>query len=144
MELLVYRHLCLTVSQKQHHVCWLAVVWSLPNVIHKKCALSHCIRRYFGLGTENCPRPNTVNIFVLIPQFMYFLRYKPFMIGLNWAVGGDWDYSQICMCSHCASKEFDFDCGPCLSAGLCFVHGLLYLGRDKVVCQNAGEDKQAW
>lgn len=41
------------------------------------------------------------------------------------------------MCSHIASWEFDFACGPCLL--LCFVHGLLYLGRDKVVCQTQGK-----
>lgn len=79
-----------------------------------------------------------VLINMTISLFVYLLNYRPCTSSLDWAGGCDWDYSLICICSHSASWEFDIDRGPCLLL-VCFVHGLLYLGRDKVVCQTQGK-----
>lgn len=54
---------------------------------------------------------NIVTKFDLSALLVYLLKYRSFMIGLSWAGGGDWDYTQTCMCSHTACSEFDFDCG---------------------------------
>lgn len=111
-------------------MCWLWL-WLLQVVIHKFSAVSHAellieeylVQRIFPSGTR------LIN--VTFALFVYLLKYTG---SLNWAGGGNWFYSQICMCSHSASWEFDIDCGPCRLLE-CFVHALLYLGRDKVVCQ---------
>lgn len=73
--------------EEQHHVRWVGF-----GVRNEPFSLS--IRNCFGwewgmLYTRSFPSDHS-------PLFVYLLRYRPH---LSWAAGGDWDYSQICMCS---------------------------------------------
>lgn len=76
----------------------------------------------------------TMLIKLTLAPFVYLLKYRPRMISLNWAGEGGWDYSQICMCTYCAFWEFDIDCRPNQLLEH-FVHWLLHMDCDKVVCQ---------
>lgn len=56
-----------------------------------------------------------INLTLALSLFTFF-KYRPCMISLSWAGGGDWDYVQISMCSQSTSQR---ECAFVGHAGCC-------------------------